>query len=220
LIAATLVASACGGDYWLGGARPDGSDGGDGGDASAPATDLELNDDVVLTGDQGFELGRGDGSQCRVVGNGHSIRSDGTWTGELSIRGCTLLGLGSAFFLGAKHNPFSLIFTLAGFIMLIVLAQAVASRPDLLDGIGVRVLSWVNYVRAKPADNGLAKWRETLAQLESVNLTRRQLGVAHSMLGCAYARAKLAEGVCHAGTHIRAPQVLPPGTKHLILTPV
>jgi uncharacterized protein (TIRG00374 family) len=99
-------------------------------------------------------------------------------SGALQVISLTLLGLGSAFFLGAKHNPFSLIFTLAGFVMLIVLAQAVASRPDLLDGIGVRVLSWVNYLRAKPSDNGLHKWRETLEQLESVKLTQRQLGVA------------------------------------------
>ena len=75
-------------------------------------------------------------------------------SGALQVISLTLLGLGSAFFLGAKHNPFSLIFTLAGFIMLILLAQAVASRPDLLDGVGVRVLSWVNYLRAKPPDNG------------------------------------------------------------------
>jgi uncharacterized protein (TIRG00374 family) len=99
-------------------------------------------------------------------------------SGALQVISLTLLGLGSAFFLGAKHNPFSLIFTFAGFVMLIVLAQAVASRPELLDGIGVRLLSWVNYVRAKPADNGLDKWRATLAQLESVKLSRRQLGVA------------------------------------------
>ncbi|MDT5014566.1 MAG: putative heme transporter [Mycobacterium sp.] len=99
-------------------------------------------------------------------------------SGALQVISLTLLGLGSAFFLGAKHNPFSLIFTLAGFVMLIVLAQAVASRPDLLDGVGVRVLSWANYLRAKPSDNGLRKWRETLEQLESVKLTQRQLGVA------------------------------------------
>jgi uncharacterized protein (TIRG00374 family) len=99
-------------------------------------------------------------------------------SGALQVISLTLLGLGSAFFLGAKHNPFSLIFTFAGFVMLIVLAQAVASRPDLLDGVGVRLLSWVNYLRAKPADNGLRKWRETLAQLESVKLSRRQMGVA------------------------------------------
>ena len=97
-------------------------------------------------------------------------------SGALQVISLTLLGLGSAFFLGAKHNPFSLIFTLAGFIMLIVLAQAVASRPDLLDGVGVRVLSWVNYLRAKPSDNGLDKWRETLEQLESVKLTPAPAG--------------------------------------------
>jgi uncharacterized protein (TIRG00374 family) len=99
-------------------------------------------------------------------------------SGALQVISLTLLGLGSAFFLGAKHNPFSLIFTLAGFVMLIVLAQAVASRPDLLDGVGVRLLTWVNYVRAKPSDNGLHKWREMLEQLESVKLKQRQLGIA------------------------------------------
>ncbi|MGY4866743.1 lysylphosphatidylglycerol synthase transmembrane domain-containing protein [Mycolicibacterium elephantis] len=99
-------------------------------------------------------------------------------SGALQVISLTLLGLGSAFFLGARQNPFSLIFTLAGFVLLIVLAQAVASRPDLLDGIGVRVLSWVNYLRTKPSDNGVKKWRDTLAQLESVKLTRPQLGVA------------------------------------------
>lgn len=99
-------------------------------------------------------------------------------SGALQVISLTLLGLGSAFFLGAKHNPFSLIFTFAGFILLIVLAQAVASRPDLLDGVGVRVLSWVNYLRAKPSDNGLGKWRDILGQLEAVKLSRSQLSVA------------------------------------------
>ncbi len=99
-------------------------------------------------------------------------------SGALQVISLALLGLGSAFFLGAMHNPFSLIFTLVGFAMLIVLAQAVASRPDLLDVVGVRLLSWVNYLRAKPSDNGLRKWREMLEQLESVKLSHRQLGVA------------------------------------------
>ena len=60
----------------------------------------------------------------------------------------------------------------------IYLAQAVASRPDLIDGIGVRVLSGFNSIRGKPADVGLDSWRETLAQLESVSMSRRTLGVA------------------------------------------
>jgi len=100
--------------------------------------------------------------------------------GVLQAVGLALLGLGGAFFLGAKNNPFSLLFTLGGFIALLILAQAVASRPDLIDGIGSRILERVNAIRGKPADTGLDRWRETLMQLESVSLGRRDLGVAFS----------------------------------------
>lgn len=99
-------------------------------------------------------------------------------SGALQVVGLALLGLGGAFLLGAKNNPFSLLFTLGGFVALLLLAQAVATRPELIDGIGVRVLGWVNSVRGKPPETGLRKWRETLAQLESVSLNRRELGVA------------------------------------------
>ena len=99
-------------------------------------------------------------------------------SGVLQAVGLALLGLGGAFLLGAKNNPFSLLFTLGGFIALLLLAQAVASRPELIEGIGSRVLAWVNSVRGRPADTGLDKWRETLRQIESVSLGRRDLGVA------------------------------------------
>jgi uncharacterized membrane protein YbhN (UPF0104 family) len=99
-------------------------------------------------------------------------------SGALQVVGLALLGLGGAFLLGAKNNPFSLLFTLGGFVLLLLLAQAVASRPDLIDGIGVRALALINQVRGKPADTWLDKWRKILQQLESVSLTRRQLGVA------------------------------------------
>lgn len=101
-------------------------------------------------------------------------------SGVLQAVGLALLGLGGAFFLGAKNNPFSLLFTLGGFVVLLLLAQAVASRPELIDGIGCRMLSWVNSVRSRPADTGLAKWREMLSQLESVSLRRRDLAAAFS----------------------------------------
>jgi len=101
-------------------------------------------------------------------------------SGVLQAVGLALLGLGGAFFLGAKNNPFSLLFTLGGFVALLLLAQAVASRPELIEGIGTRVLAWANSIRGRPADTGLAKWRETLMQLESVSLGRRDLAVAFS----------------------------------------
>ena len=100
--------------------------------------------------------------------------------GVLQIVGLALLGLGGAFLLGAKNNPFSLLFSLGGFVALLLLAQAVATRPELIDGIGAKVLSWFNSARGKPADTGLRKWRETLTQLESVSLSRRELGEAFS----------------------------------------
>ena len=99
-------------------------------------------------------------------------------SGVLQAVGLALLGLGGAFLLGASKNPLSLIFTLGGFVALMLLAQSVASNPQQIDGIGVRLLSWYNSIRGKPADAGLAKWRETLEQLESVSLSRRALGTA------------------------------------------
>jgi uncharacterized protein (TIRG00374 family) len=101
-------------------------------------------------------------------------------SGVLQVVGLALLGLAGAFLLGASKNPLSLIFTLGGFVALLVLAQTVASNPQQIDGIGVRLLSWFNSVRGKPADTGLDKWREMLEQLESVSLTRRALGTAFS----------------------------------------
>jgi uncharacterized protein (TIRG00374 family) len=101
-------------------------------------------------------------------------------SGVLQVVGLALLGLGGAFLLGASKNPLSLIFTLGGFLALLVLAQSVASNPQQIDGIGVRLLSWFNSLRGKPADAGLDKWREMLQQLESVSLSRRALTAAFS----------------------------------------
>ena len=101
-------------------------------------------------------------------------------SGVLQVVGLALLGLGGAFLLGASKNPLSLVFTLGGFVALLLLAQAVASRPDLIDGIGVKVLSWVNSLRGKPANAGVDTWREHLQQLESVSLSRRDLTIAFS----------------------------------------
>jgi len=124
-------------------------------------------------------------------------------SGVLQAVGLALLGLGGAFLLGAKNNPFSLLFTLGGFIALLLLAQAVASRPELIEGIGSRVLAWVNSIRGKPADTGLDKWREILMQLESVSLGRRDLGLAFgwSMLNWIADVACLGFAAYAAGDH-------------------
>lgn len=101
---ATLACTACGGDYWLGGARS-AATGNAGaraatGSAGARATQSgpahELSADVVLTGDQNYEVGATGAAACRILGHGHSIRSSGAWTGRLTISGCEIDGLGSA----------------------------------------------------------------------------------------------------------------------------
>lgn len=101
-------------------------------------------------------------------------------SGVLQAVGLALLGLGGAFLLGASKNPLSLIFTLGGFVALLLLAQSVAANPQQIEGLGAKLLSWVNSLRNKPSDTGLEKWRETLEQLESVSLSRRALGTAFS----------------------------------------
>ncbi|WP_370069286.1 YbhN family protein [Mycobacterium sp. MAA66] len=101
-------------------------------------------------------------------------------SGVLQVVGLALLGLGGAFMLGASKNPLSLIFSLGGFVALLLLGQSVAANPNQIDGIGVRVLAWLNTLRGKPSDTGLAAWRKTLGQLESVRLNRRTLTVAFS----------------------------------------
>lgn len=99
-------------------------------------------------------------------------------SGVLQAVGLALLGLGGAMVLGAKDNPFSLLFTACGFVALLGLVQTVAARPELVEGIGVRLLRWVNSLRDKPVGTGLTTWRRMLAQLESVSLGRRAASVA------------------------------------------
>ena len=89
----------------------------------------------------------------RLTGGG--VLAAGHASGALQVVGLALLGLGGAFLLGAKNNPFSLLFTLGGFVVLL-LAQAVATRPELIEGIGVRVLGWVNWRAAGPRTPGCA----------------------------------------------------------------
>jgi uncharacterized protein (TIRG00374 family) len=124
-------------------------------------------------------------------------------SGVLQAVGLALLGLGGAFLLGASKNPLSLIFTLGGFVALLLLAQSVAANPQQIEGIGAKLLSWVNSLRNKPSDTGLEKWRETLEQLESVSLSRRALGTAFgwSLLNWIADVACLAFAAYAAGGH-------------------
>src|SRR5690348_13018337 len=76
-----------GGDDWLGGGS------GPGGASGAPGITLPM--DTVLSGPDPVEIGGG-AAPCRINGNGHSIVTDGTFSGALWIHDCEFYGLGSA----------------------------------------------------------------------------------------------------------------------------
>ncbi|HUO39807.1 MAG TPA: YbhN family protein, partial [Mycobacterium sp.] len=113
-------------------------------------------------------------------------------SGALQVVVVALLGIGGALMIGAKTNPYSLIFSLAWVAALIVLLQAVASRPELIDSIGVRVLSWINALRGKPRDTGLLGWRALLNQLEAVSLSHRAAVVSFGWSLC----NRIADAAC------------------------
>jgi hypothetical protein len=96
---AGIASASCGGDYWLGGGPAGASGaagtagsgaGGTGGSINNP-TIHDLVGDIVVTGGNSREF-----SNCRIIGNGHSIRSVAPWYGSLWIHDCEIIGLGSA----------------------------------------------------------------------------------------------------------------------------
>jgi len=99
-------------------------------------------------------------------------------SGLLAGAGLAILGLGGVLLAGAKTSPFSVIFSVAGFLAFMVGAQYLASHPQSLETIGLRVLGWINNIREKPADHGTARLKLTLEQLQAVHLNRRDGAVA------------------------------------------
>lgn len=94
-------------------------------------------------------------------------------SGLLAGAGLAVLGLGGALLAGAKTSAFSVFFSVAVFIAFVVVMQYIASRPEILEGLGVRILGWVNHMRDKPDDHGVARLHRILAQLRAVHLNKR-----------------------------------------------
>ncbi len=99
-------------------------------------------------------------------------------SGLLAGVGLAVLGLGGAVLAGAKTSPFSVVFSIVGFIAVALILQYLASHPESLQSTGIRVLGWINQVRSKPDDHGVDKLIETLEQLRAVQLTKRDTSVA------------------------------------------
>lgn len=99
-------------------------------------------------------------------------------SGLLAGVGLAILLLGGALLTGAQTNPFSVVISIASFIIFVVVMQYLASHPESLEGLGRRVLSWVNGFRDKPDDHGTDRFHRILGQLRAVHLRRRDAGEA------------------------------------------
>ncbi|GAC57767.1 hypothetical protein GOHSU_25_00020 [Gordonia hirsuta DSM 44140 = NBRC 16056] len=99
-------------------------------------------------------------------------------SGLLAGVGLAVLGLGGAILAGGQTNPFSVVFSVVGFISFVLVMQYLASHPEVLEGTGRRILGWINNLRDKPADHGVARFRRILGQLRAVQLNRRSAGAA------------------------------------------
>jgi hypothetical protein len=56
---------------------------------------LTLTEDLVLSGASTLDVRGTADRRCVIAGNGHAIRSDGTWTGRLKIAECEIRDLGA-----------------------------------------------------------------------------------------------------------------------------
>ncbi|WP_244970789.1 lysylphosphatidylglycerol synthase transmembrane domain-containing protein [Gordonia jinghuaiqii] len=99
-------------------------------------------------------------------------------SGLLAGVGLAVLGFGGALLAGAKTSPFSVVFSVAGFLAVAVVLQYLASHPESLKSTGIRVLGWSNQLRNKPDQHGATRLLETLEQLRAVQLTKRDTSVA------------------------------------------
>ncbi|GAB07401.1 flippase-like domain-containing protein [Gordonia amarae] len=99
-------------------------------------------------------------------------------SGLLAGVGLAVLGFGGAMIAGAKTSPFSVLFSVLGFIAVATLLQYFATHPEYLQSTGIKVLEWINQFRNKPLDHGVEKLLETLEQLRAVQLNRRDTTVA------------------------------------------
>jgi uncharacterized protein (TIRG00374 family) len=99
-------------------------------------------------------------------------------SGLLMGVGLAVLGLGGALLAGAKTSPFSVIFSISGFIAFALVAQYIARHPESIESVGVTLLKWVNHVRDKAQDHGVVRWGEILRQLQAVQLKPKEASQA------------------------------------------
>lgn len=99
-------------------------------------------------------------------------------SGVIAAAGLALLGVGGAMLVGGSVSPFTLAFSVAGLIALVYAVRYVSAHPNSIEAAARWVLVRVNAMRHKPPDTGMHAVRETLDQLESVRLGRKDGALA------------------------------------------
>ncbi|MFF0488951.1 YbhN family protein [Nocardia sp. NPDC004068] len=94
-------------------------------------------------------------------------------SGVVAAAGMVLLGVGGAVLAGDRIGPGKLIPTLGGVVLLVWAGNYASRHPGSVRALGRRILHLVNRIRGHRPDDGSDKLAETLRQLESVELGRR-----------------------------------------------
>ena len=94
-------------------------------------------------------------------------------SGVIAGIGLALIGLGGALLVGGSVSPVMLVLSVVGLIALVVAIRYVSAHPSAIEAAARWVLVRVNRMRSKPANTGMHAVRETLSQLESVQLGKR-----------------------------------------------
>lgn len=94
-------------------------------------------------------------------------------SGVIAGIGLALIGFGGALLVGGSVSPVTLVLSVAGLVALVVAIRYVSTHPSAIESVATWVLVRVNRLRSKPQGTGVRAVRETLAQLESVRLGRR-----------------------------------------------
>lgn len=95
------------------------------------------------------------------------------FSGVVAAAGLALLGVGGTVLVGDRIGPYKLIFSLAGVIALVWAGNYLSRHPGSLEAVLRRILAVLNRLRRRPADAGLNKIADMQAQLESVDLGKR-----------------------------------------------
>ncbi|QIS16663.1 lysylphosphatidylglycerol synthase transmembrane domain-containing protein [Nocardia arthritidis] len=95
------------------------------------------------------------------------------FSGVVAAAGLALLGVGGAVLVGDHIGPYKPILSVAGVLVLVAAGNYVSNNPGALQAVLRRGLATINRLRKRPTDAGMDKIVEVLAQLESVDLGKR-----------------------------------------------